>query len=209
MPIRRQAGKPLSEPLFTWFGGAFIFATSPHWVKWLLCKPRTIQLFINRRINMFVYSLLQFCSSSIYNQTHLSIIYQKLNLEVHTRCDESCQRNGDISITIPFLPHIGFYMINTGSPRALGWMVEKIVTSWIFSGIVQQATINDILKKIPWNSTCGNYKVLHKISFLVPLSLGQIPAFPMTCSCMKQSICEPRMTIVGHIVIPQKYLVAS
>ena len=65
------------------------------------------------------------------------------------------------------------------SPRALSWMVEKICNKLIFSGIVQQATRNSI-SKIPWNSTCGNYKILHKISFLLPLSLGQIPAFLMT-----------------------------
>ena len=65
------------------------------------------------------------------------------------------------------------------SPRALGWMVEKICNKLIFSGIVQQAPRNYI-SKIPWNSTCGNYKILYKISFLVPLSLGQISAFLMT-----------------------------
>ena len=68
---------------------------------------------------------------------------------------------------------------NDNSPRALGWMVEKICNKLIFSGIVQQSTMNDI-SKIPWNPNCGNYKILCKISFLVSLSLGQIPACLMT-----------------------------
>ena len=65
------------------------------------------------------------------------------------------------------------------SPRALDWMVEKICNKLIFSGIVRQATMNDI-SKIPWNPNCGNYEIIGKISFLVPLLLGKIPAFLMT-----------------------------
>ena len=65
------------------------------------------------------------------------------------------------------------------SPRALGWMVEKICNKLIFSGIVQQAIMYDI-SIIPWNPNCGNYKIIPNISFLVPLLLGQMPACLMT-----------------------------
>ena len=65
------------------------------------------------------------------------------------------------------------------SPRALGWMVEKICNKLIFSGMVQQVIVND-LSKIPWNPNCGNYKIIPDISFLVPLLLGQISTCLMT-----------------------------
>ena len=135
----------------------------------------------------------------------------------------------------PSHPHVAssFSEIASYSPRALGWMVEKICNKLIFSGIVQQAIMNDI-SKIPWNPNCGNYKIIRHISFPVPLLLGQISACLMTwcalqglspqpvphttygvvssmpsssgwgrCSCVKQSVCEPRMTPVDHTVIPQ------
>ena len=79
----------------------------------------------------------------------------------------------------------GNYLVFT--PRALGWMVEKICNKLIFSGIVQQAIMNDI-SKIPWNPNCGNYKIIPNIPFLVPLLLGQMPACLMTwCALQGQS----------------------
>ena len=80
------------------------------------------------------------------------------------------------------------------SPRALGWMVEKICNKLIFSGIVQQATMNDI-SKIPWNPNCGNYKIIRNISFLVPLLLGQISAYLMTWCALQGLSPQPQHSL--------------
>ena len=76
-------------------------------------------------------------------------------------------------------------------------MVEKNCNKLIFSGIVQQAIMNDI-SKIPWNPNCGNYKIIPNISFLVPLLLGQMPACLMTWCALQGLSTLPQHSLFNR-----------